>query len=115
MLTIFPSEITVQITNNDIKYGIAANSNRCPLALCLKRKYPELEIWVLAEYVVFGVMGYSLFDNITYTLSEKTRNFVKAVDMYKNYNLQMDLPLIEAHIQIQYIQKPKKKYFYLGQ
>ena len=71
--------VTINVTENDIKYGIKQNNNCCPIARAIKRKFKTQHVAVC--YQDIGILkNDSLQADNFFHLDKEILNFMKKFD-----------------------------------
>ena len=89
----------IQVTQEDILLGVRKNLCACPLALAIRRQFPNQDIRVLSDQVInYAQKTYKLC-----LLPQSARTFVRNFDLQKPVEPEVfDLPL--EHPKIDFVE-----------
>lgn len=71
-----PTEIEVEVTQDDIENGVARDCNRCPIALALRRQFPHC-LNVVDNETVSILFPY---EELIYQLPNEAQVFIERFD-----------------------------------
>ena len=88
----------IQVTQEDILLGVRKNPCECPLALAIRRQFPNQDIGVHSDRVINYAQNYKLC-----LLPQSARTFVRNFDLQKPVEPEVfDLPL--EHPKIDFVE-----------